>query len=183
MFLDFECLIEQHSRFQVLHEWELFFGTYSATFVFLNPENQIHNYQRILLNNSNVEETTVKLLLEYSTNDFYPGVWKLVVFRERKIVGAHRYIVISSSTVPNQSSKLNVTSNGFQIISSSLEKYIEKNLYFFNTNSTVDDYWFIGSHCIDTSDTVSFQCEYSTPLENCENIKWSLNNVIDRYVL
>ena len=183
MFLDFECLIEQHSPFQVLHEWELFFGTYSAAFVFLNPENQIHDYQRVLLNNSNVEETSVKLLLEYSSNDFYPGVWKLVVFNEMKIVGAHRYIVISSSSVPIQSSLLDVTSNDFQIISNSLEKFIEKNSYFFNTNSTVNDNWFIGNHCIHNSDTVSFHCEYSSPLDKCENIKWSLNNVIDRYIL
>lgn len=188
MFRDFECFLDQGSEIEVLHEWELFFGHYNLTFLFLDPNERIFSKHAITINNTKTEEDSIKQLFRLPLSPIpAPGMWKLIVLNQIEVIVAVKFIIASTEQPINGNV---IASNVYNstvpstaaFIADAIETFIKRHRVFFLA-PPLQSLWRIDSVCEETlASRHKTKCNHPNVLP-CHEANWNSDAVKSRYLL
>ncbi|KAI2804918.1 Xylosyltransferase 2 [Blomia tropicalis] len=186
VFRDFECHIDQLTQIEILHEWELFFGHYNLTFIFLNDDNHVIFHQKVTINNTNSDlQSVVQLLNPLLPHSLPVGLCKILILNQIQVIGATKFIVSSAS-----SQNLLTTMNRFHPLplndhfNDSVHKFMYQNHDFFDT--TKRQFWYIYKSCYFQNELHLYQLKCvpsfnQTKFTLCSEVKWNSKAIESRY--
>lgn len=101
MFRDFDCLVASNKKFEVFHQWQAFYGTYTVLFVFINPLKHIDSYFQLEMTNNRTDVDRISLSFSYrlaTTGAAQAGTWTLIVLNPKEIIALHRFPLLLVTT-------------------------------------------------------------------------------------